>query len=52
MAAEVDRWRLLLQVHTDDRVGFVWGDGGLIYFMVDEARLAERDFTGVRTFSC
>jgi uncharacterized protein YwqG len=47
MRPNAANWRLLLQVDTDDELGVMWGDGGLLYFWVreDEARAA--DFTNI-----
>ena len=40
------RWRLLLQLDSDDV--FMWGtDSGTLYFMVHDDDLAQRDFTRV-----
>lgn len=36
MEEEAKRWRLLLQVDTDDELGFVWGDAGMVYFWAPE----------------
>lgn len=37
-------WRLLLQLDSDDDVGVMWGDCGLIYFWIRESDLASRAF--------
>jgi uncharacterized protein YwqG len=38
-------WRCLLQIDSDDDVGWMWGDSGRIYFWIREADLAQRDFS-------
>lgn len=44
--SDAPRWRLLLQLDSDER--FMWGtDSGLLYFMVDGADLARGDFARV-----
>lgn len=30
-------WRLLLQLDTDDDLGWMWGDAGTIYFWVEDS---------------
>ncbi|MDZ4764364.1 MAG: YwqG family protein [Chloroflexota bacterium] len=50
---EAAKWRLLLQIDTDDVPdghGMIWGDVGRIYFWIHQDRLATRDFSGVLTF--
>ena len=37
-------WRLLLQVDSDERLGMMWGDVGLLYFWMRQTDLAARDF--------
>ncbi len=37
-------WRLLLQLDSDDEVGVMWGDSGLIYFWIRESDLKRRAF--------
>jgi uncharacterized protein YwqG len=41
------QWRLLLQLPSDDALGTMWGDNGMIYFWIREADLAKRDFSRV-----
>ncbi len=39
----VDEWRLLAQIDTDDDAGWMWGDGGTLYFGTRNADLAGSD---------
>lgn len=38
-------WRLLLQLDTDDDLGWLWGDGGRLYFTIKENDLKKGDFS-------
>ncbi len=40
-------WHLLLQIDTDSAPDTDWGDTGRIYFLMREADLMRRDFSGV-----
>jgi uncharacterized protein YwqG len=39
----VDEWRLLAQIDTDDDAGWMWGDGGTLYFGTRNVDLASSD---------
>ncbi len=43
-AGRAQDWRLLLQVDTDDDLGVMWGDAGMIYFGIRAADLRQRRF--------
>lgn len=46
-------WLLLAQIDTDDRAGFMWGDAGVLYFMIRPADLASGNFAGAAfTWQC
>jgi uncharacterized protein YwqG len=38
-------WILLLQLDSDDELGYMWGDGGRIYFCIRKEDLAAVDFS-------
>jgi uncharacterized protein YwqG len=40
-------WRLLLQLDSDDDVGFMWGDVGMLYFWIHENDLTKHDYSNV-----
>ncbi len=44
---DAEEWRLLLQVDSQDNLGFLWGDGGRLYFWIKESDLRNRDFSKV-----
>ena len=41
---EASDWHLLLQMDTDAEIGFTWGDGGAIFYLMHRDDLANRDF--------
>jgi uncharacterized protein YwqG len=41
---DAGRWRLLLQVDTDDKTSMMWGDAGMLYFWIREDDLQARRF--------
>ncbi len=45
LAAHADEWRLLLQVDSDDDMGWMWGDCGTLYFWIREADAMKGDFS-------
>lgn len=46
-------WRLLLQLDTDDDLGWMWGDVGRLYYLIRQEDLAARDFSHAwMTFQC
>lgn len=42
-----EEWRLLLRIDSDDELGYVWGDCGVLYVWIREADLAARNFADV-----
>ena len=38
------RWRLLLQVDSDDAAGLMWGDSGMLYYWIRDDDLAAQRF--------
>jgi uncharacterized protein YwqG len=48
IAQGIANWRLLLQVDSDDTedgLGPMWGDCGLLYFWIEKQKLAAQDFS-------
>jgi uncharacterized protein YwqG len=41
------KWLMLLQLDSDERVNFMWGDCGTIYFCIEEESLKHHDFSNV-----
>ena len=41
------KWALLLQLDSDERCNFMWGDNGTIYFCIEEESLKHSDFSNV-----
>lgn len=48
MHKEAIKWKLLLQVNSDENIKFTWGDSGQIYFFIHEQDLANHDFSSVK----
>jgi uncharacterized protein YwqG len=44
---EVTQWQLLLQIDSDDDVGWMWGDLGRLYFWIRGSDLAAKEFSNV-----
>jgi len=44
LAKGAPEWRLLLQIDSDERPGFMWGDSGRLYYWIREADLHGRNF--------
>jgi uncharacterized protein YwqG len=48
-----DQWQLLLQLDSDDELGAMWGDCGMLYFWIRKEDLANEDFSKVwMTLQC
>lgn len=45
---EASKWKLLLQIGTDENIKFTWGDSGQIYFFIHEKDIEASDFSKVR----
>ena len=41
------KWLMLLQLGSDERVNFMWGENGSIYFCIEEESLRHHDFSNV-----
>lgn len=52
-AVAARRWSLLLQIDSDQALGFNWGDGGRLYFWVEPDRAEHGDFSNAwRMLQC
>jgi uncharacterized protein YwqG len=40
-------WQLLWQIDSDERLGFMWGDIGMLYILIKEEALKRGDFSNV-----
>ena len=47
MEAGARNWRLLFQMDSDEDLGVMWGDVGMLYFWVAEAAARKADFSNV-----
>ena len=41
---DANNWRLLLQIDSDEELGLMWGDMGMLYFWVEEAEAKNGNF--------
>lgn len=44
LAPGASNWKLLFQIDSDEELGAAWGDGGTLYYWVEEARARGGDF--------
>lgn len=47
LEAGAQNWRLLFQMDSDDDLGVMWGDAGMLYFWIEEAAARRGDFSNV-----
>jgi uncharacterized protein YwqG len=47
LESEAYKWRLLMQIDSDENSGMMWGDAGLLYFWIEEKALKNEDFSNV-----
>lgn len=43
-----DNWVLLLQLDSDRKAGWMWGDAGMLYLFIERSALRARDFSNVQ----
>ncbi|MBV9309545.1 MAG: DUF1963 domain-containing protein [Solirubrobacterales bacterium] len=49
--AQAPNWRLLLQVEGDERLGELWGDGGMLYFCIPGSDLESARYDRVQALT-
>jgi uncharacterized protein YwqG len=47
LESDADKWKLLLQVDTDENTGMQWGDSGRLYYWIKENSLRSGSFDNV-----
>lgn len=45
LQAGYQNWKLLLQLDSDDKAGWMWGDAGRLFFWIREEHLIQKDFS-------
>ncbi|QYK48405.1 MAG: DUF1963 domain-containing protein [Phycisphaeraceae bacterium] len=43
-----DNWVLLLQLDSDRKAGWMWGDAGMLYLFIERSALRSQDFSNVQ----
>lgn len=41
-------WVLLLQLDSDKKAGWMWGDAGMLYLFIERSALRSQDFSNVK----
>lgn len=47
LLAGINKWQLLWQIDTDHKLGFMWGDVGTLYILIERDALLRADFTNL-----